>query len=75
MGGRVYEDGQTFDVDDKAELRPEGYFQSDFTGPENIAVIYFLVVKATKDNCYVEGFWFEKGAGAWKFSGTLELAA
>ena len=58
-----------------AELRPEGYYQSAakrLPDEEADVTIYILKAKPSDSNCYVEGFWYESGTGAWKISGVLE---
>lgn len=70
------EPGREAILDDKAVLQPEGFYRCDVTDPNsgylpNQAIIYILRTKVQKHGCFVEGFWHEKTAGAWKFWGTL----
>ena len=58
-----------------AELRPEGYYQSAakrLPDGESDVTIYILKAQPSDNNCYVEGFWYESGTGAWRISGVLE---
>ena len=58
-----------------ANQQAEGYYESHL-GPnesyEGEAIIYILKANVNEGGCFFEGFWLEKGEGAWKFSGNLE---
>jgi hypothetical protein len=64
-------------LNSRATMRSEGYYESPSISPRNSdylgeATIYILRAKQSENNCFIEGFWFEKEEGAWRFSGSLE---
>ena len=73
----------TYDMDTPEEhplkgtayRQSEGHYESHFGRETEHAgtVIYILRAKVHKDGdeCFVEGFWFEKDEGVYKFSGNL----
>ena len=51
-----------------ANRQAEGYYEAH----RGSSAIYILKARTNEDGCFFEGFWLEKGEGAWKFSGNLE---
>ena len=78
--GRVREDGSKYSFSGTAFKQPEGHYKVDRVeqedGVEFETSIYIVKAKCSVDNCYVEGFWYEKWegdeAGVYRFSGSLE---
>ena len=73
---RDYESSQRYEYSLRARQNKEGVYEAELQDLGNIyepgdGSLHILRVAPTAEGCSVDGFWWEREVGAWKFSGML----